>query len=41
VERGKLATVVAEKVGLQALVFVDDFVGTGNSACEYFKKLAE
>jgi len=41
VERGKLARAIKEKVGLQALVFVDDFVGTGKSACEYFKKLAE
>jgi hypothetical protein len=41
VERGKLSRAIKETAELQALVFVDDFVGTGNSACEYFKKLSE
>lgn len=40
IERSKLAKTLIEKKEIQALVFIDDFVGTGNSACEYFKDLA-
>jgi hypothetical protein len=29
----------AKELKAFALVFVDDFIGTGNSACEYFKRL--
>ncbi|OQA00755.1 MAG: Archaeal ATPase [Planctomycetes bacterium ADurb.Bin401] len=39
VERKEIKNVLSEKPDIQALVFIDDFVGTGNSACEYFKKL--
>jgi len=41
VERGKLSTVLKRKNGIQAVVFVDDFIGTGNSACECFETLDE
>ncbi len=41
VERGKLARVVSQREDLQALVFIDDFIGTGGSAQDYFKDLAE
>lgn len=40
VERGKLSAVLTSGKSIQAVVFVDDFVGTGNAACEYFEKLA-
>jgi hypothetical protein len=39
VERANLKSTLSEKQDLQALVFVDDFVGSGDSACEYFKAL--
>jgi hypothetical protein len=41
VERSKLAEVVSQREDLQALVFVDDFIGTGESAQTYFKRLAK
>ena len=41
VERSKLADVLSQREGLQALVFIDDFIGTGESAQAYFKQLAE
>ena len=42
VERSKLARVVSErKNDLQALVFIDDLVGTGRSAQDYFRKLSQ
>ena len=44
IEKSKIAQKVQEKsteFPYLALVFVDDFVGTGNSACEYFKGLCE
>ena len=41
VERGKLCQALKEKQGLQALVFIDDFIGTGRSASDYFKMLVE
>ena len=40
VELGKLGQVIEQKQNLQALVFIDDFIGTGDSASEYFKKLS-
>lgn len=40
VERSKLSHILAEPKNLQALVFVDDFIGTGDSACQYFERLA-
>lgn len=39
VERANLKSTLSEKQDLQALVFIDDFVGSGDSACEYFKAL--
>lgn len=41
VEPGRLRQAFEWKRKLQALVFVDDFIGTGESTSEYFKKLAE
>ena len=41
VERSKLAEVVSQREDLQALVFIDDFIGTGESAQAYFRRLAE
>ncbi len=41
IERGKLGQALKQKQGLQALVFIDDFIGTGRSASEYFTMLAE
>lgn len=41
IERGKLATFLNRNEHVKALVFVDDFVGTGNSACDYFNTLNE
>ena len=39
VEYGRIAKALAEKQGRQALVFVDDFMGTGTAASEYFRRL--
>lgn len=41
VERGRLRKALETRQEVQALVFVDDFMGTGDSASEYFKKIAE
>jgi hypothetical protein len=41
VERSKIAQVLGERTDLQALVFIDDFIGTGESARKYIKELAE
>jgi hypothetical protein len=38
VERGKLCSAL-ERTHAQALVFIDDFIGTGKSACKYFTQL--
>jgi len=40
VERGKLSVALTSGKSIKAVVFVDDFVGTGNAACDYFEKLA-
>lgn len=43
VERGKLKQTLSNKDKMRkikALVFVDDFIGTGGSACQYFEELA-
>jgi hypothetical protein len=43
IERGKLVQTLTDKTRMekiQALVFVDDFIGTGGSACQYFEELA-
>lgn len=40
IERGSICKEITENKEIQALVFIDDFIGTGNSACEYFEKLA-
>lgn len=40
VERGKLSAALTSGNSIKAVVFVDDFVGTGNSACAYFEQLA-
>jgi chromosomal replication initiation ATPase DnaA len=42
VERVEITDVLkrkSEELQAFALVFIDDFIGTGNSACEYFKRL--
>jgi hypothetical protein len=39
VEKGKLAEVLKEKKEIQVLLFLDDFVGTGNAASTYLKDL--
>src|SRR5262249_37883974 len=41
VVRSDLAKRLEGQHGFQALVFVDDFVGTGESAAAYFAKLAD
>jgi hypothetical protein len=41
VERDKLAEVVSQRKGVQAVVFIDDFIGTGKSAQAYIRRLAE
>lgn len=37
VERGQLRTTLAKRDDVQALVFIDDFVGSGHSATEYLR----
>ncbi len=39
VERSRIAEVVSQRKDLQALVFIDDFIGTGESVRDYFKQL--
>ncbi|MBC8492659.1 MAG: ATP-binding protein [Chloroflexi bacterium] len=39
VEKGKLAGTLRERTEIQALVFIDDFVATGQSASEYLQEL--
>jgi len=39
VERGQLREILLTRTDIQALVFVDDFVGTGQSASEYLTAL--
>jgi hypothetical protein len=39
VERSKLCAYLAGEERTQALVFIDDFVGTGDSVSDYFKEL--
>jgi hypothetical protein len=41
IERDKLAGAFKGRSDLQAVVFVDDFLGTGQSAAEYFAQLDE
>jgi hypothetical protein len=41
VEPGKLTSALRAREGLHALVFIDDFVGTGDTASENFRKLKE
>jgi hypothetical protein len=41
VEKGQLAEAIADRKGVQALVFVDDFVGTGKSAATHLRELDE
>jgi len=41
VVREKLAEALTKKQGLNALVFIDDFIGTGDSASIYFEELAK
>ncbi|MFX0198989.1 MAG: AAA family ATPase, partial [Candidatus Hodarchaeota archaeon] len=40
VERSKIDDALEKMQNLQALVFVDDLIGTGDSACGYFESLA-
>lgn len=42
IEKSEISSVLKEKekeLPAFALVFIDDFIGTGDSACEYFKEL--
>jgi hypothetical protein len=39
VEKGKLDEVLQKKTEVQALVFIDDFVGTGQSALDYLEEV--
>jgi hypothetical protein len=39
VEKGQLSSILATKQGIQAIVFIDDFVGTGNTAITNFRTL--
>ena len=41
VERSKLTEIVSQREDLRAIVFIDDFIGTGKSAQAYIKRLAE
>jgi len=44
IEKAKITEMLnkkAEELKTFALVFIDDFIGTGNSACEYFERLAK
>jgi len=41
VERNKLTEVLKKRKDLQALVFIDDFIGTGGSAQDYFRQIAK
>jgi len=41
IERGQICEEVRAKEEIKGIVFVDDFLGTGNSACEYFEQLAQ
>jgi len=43
IERGKLAQTLTDQTlmeKIKGLVFLDDFIGTGGSACQYFEELA-
>jgi hypothetical protein len=43
IERGEIAKTLQDETQMQkikALVFIDDFIGTGGSACQYFEELA-
>ncbi|MFZ3171817.1 MAG: ATP-binding protein [Carboxydocellales bacterium] len=39
IERGKLRQLLEKNQGISAIVFVDDILGTGNTACEYIRSL--
>jgi hypothetical protein len=39
IERSRLSAVLAERDDIQALVFVDDFIGTGSSGVDYLRRL--
>ena len=39
IEKGKISAELASRDDIQAIVFIDDFVGTGNSAIEYIKEI--
>ncbi len=41
VEKGSLERTIKKFPEVQVLVFVDDFIGTGDQACEYFSALAK
>lgn len=41
IERSRLSEVLERSDGVEALVFLDDFMGTGDSACQYFSKMAQ
>lgn len=41
IERGKLADAIYKNERLQSIVFIDDFIGTGESAKQYFIELKE
>lgn len=41
VERNKLRATIAEREDLQAIVLLDDFIGTGETAASYLRELSE
>lgn len=41
VEKGRLVELLLNQPDIQALVFIDDFVGTGNSAITYLKEVCK
>ena len=40
VEKDKITNVISLNKAIKSIVFIDDFVGTGNSVCEYFEELS-
>lgn len=41
IEKAKLGDAITKAVDINALAFIDDFIGTGDSACKYFRELEE
>lgn len=39
VEKGRLREILRQRESVQAIIFLDDFVGTGQSVCEYLEEI--